>query len=66
MAATPDKYLDLLDTGHAYLLASDVQALEKYRFALDDALKRRRFRGTDVEHTDHDYDFHKQLLDNMD
>jgi carboxyl-terminal processing protease len=35
-----DKYLDLLDTGHAYLLASDVQALEKYRFTLDDALKR--------------------------
>ena len=35
-----DKYLDLLDSGHAYLLASDVQALEKYRFALDDALKR--------------------------
>ena len=35
-----DKYLDLLDTGHAYFLASDVQALEKYRFTLDDALKR--------------------------
>ncbi len=35
-----DKYLDLLDTGHAYLLASDVQAFEKYRFTLDDALKR--------------------------
>src|SRR5215831_4549119 len=35
-----DKYIDLLDSGHAYLLASDVQALEKYRYALDDALKR--------------------------
>ena len=35
-----DKYIDLLDSGHAYFLASDVQALEKYRYALDDALKR--------------------------
>src|SRR5262245_10776767 len=35
-----DKYIDLLDSGHAYLLASDIQALEKYRYSLDDALKR--------------------------
>ena len=35
-----DKYIDLLDSGHAYFLASDIQALEKYRYALDDALKR--------------------------
>ena len=35
-----DKYIDLLDSGHAYLLASDIQSLEKYRYALDDALKR--------------------------
>jgi carboxyl-terminal processing protease len=35
-----DKYLDLLDSGHAYFLASDIQAMEKYRYALDDSLKR--------------------------
>ena len=35
-----DKYIDQLDSGHAYFLASDIQALEKYRYALDDALKR--------------------------
>jgi carboxyl-terminal processing protease len=35
-----DKYLDLLDAGRAYFLASDVQAFEKYRYSLDDALKR--------------------------
>jgi carboxyl-terminal processing protease len=35
-----DKYIDLLDSGHAYFLASDIQALEKYRYALDDSLKR--------------------------
>ncbi len=35
-----DKYIDALDPGHAYFLASDIQALEKYRYALDDALKR--------------------------
>lgn len=35
-----DKYIDLLDSGHAYFLASDIQALEKYRYTLDDALKR--------------------------
>ncbi len=35
-----DKYIDLLDSGHAYFLASDIQALEKYRYVLDDALKR--------------------------
>jgi carboxyl-terminal processing protease len=35
-----DKYLELLDAGRAYFLASDVQAFEKYRYSLDDALKR--------------------------
>jgi carboxyl-terminal processing protease len=35
-----DKYIDALDSGHAYFLASDIQALEKYRYSLDDALKR--------------------------
>jgi carboxyl-terminal processing protease len=35
-----DKYIDALDSGHAYFLASDIQALEKYRYTLDDALKR--------------------------
>jgi carboxyl-terminal processing protease len=35
-----DKYLDQLDSGHAYFLASDIQAMEKYRYALDDSLKR--------------------------
>ncbi len=35
-----DKYINTLDPGHAYFLASDIQALEKYRYALDDALKR--------------------------
>ena len=35
-----DKYLEELDPSHVYLLASDVQALEKYRFELDDALKK--------------------------
>src|SRR5262245_49868871 len=33
-----DKYLELLDAGRAYFLASDVQAFEKYRYSLDDAL----------------------------
>ena len=36
-----DNYLDTLDPGRAYLLAEDVRTLdERYRFALDDALKR--------------------------
>ncbi len=36
-----DNYLDTLDSGRAYLLAEDVRTLdERYRFALDDALKR--------------------------
>ncbi|NJN51504.1 MAG: hypothetical protein HC809_06730 [Gammaproteobacteria bacterium] len=35
-----DKYLDSLDPARAYFLAADVQAMEKYRYALDDALKR--------------------------
>ena len=35
-----DKYLDRLDSDRAYFLAEDVQALdEKYRFALDEALR---------------------------
>jgi carboxyl-terminal processing protease len=39
-SATFDKYLEALDSARVYLLASDVQALEKYRYTLDDALKR--------------------------
>ena len=39
-SATFDKYLEALDASRVYLLASDVQALEKYRYTLDDALKR--------------------------
>lgn len=35
-----DKYLDLLDGGRAYFLASDVEGFERYRYQLDDALKR--------------------------
>ncbi|MEQ8692825.1 MAG: carboxy terminal-processing peptidase [Pseudomonadales bacterium] len=35
-----DKYLDSLDGGRAYFLASDVAEFEKYRYTLDDALKR--------------------------
>lgn len=35
-----DKYLEALDPQRAYFLAADVQAVEKYRYALDDALKR--------------------------
>ena len=34
-----DKYLSSLDPSRAYFLASDVQAIEKYRFKLDEALK---------------------------
>ena len=34
-----DKYLNMLDRGHAYFLISDIQALEKYRYELDDALR---------------------------
>ena len=34
-----DKYLASLDPARAYFLASDVQAIEKYRFELDEALK---------------------------
>ncbi len=34
-----DKYLDALDPARAYFLAADIQALEKYRYGLDDALK---------------------------
>jgi len=39
-SATFDKYLDALDASRVYFLASDVEALEKYRYSLDDALKR--------------------------
>jgi carboxyl-terminal processing protease len=35
-----DKYLDTLDGGRAYFLASDVESFEGYRYSLDDALKR--------------------------
>ena len=36
-----DNYLDTLDPGRAYLLAEDARALdERYRFTLDEALKR--------------------------
>ena len=35
-----DKYLDNLDGGRAYFLASDVEEFEDYRYTLDDALKR--------------------------
>jgi carboxyl-terminal processing protease len=35
-----DKYLEQLDSGKAYLLASDVAAFEQYRLRLDDALVR--------------------------
>lgn len=35
-----DKYLDNLDGGHAYFLASDIEEFESYRYTLDDALKR--------------------------
>lgn len=34
-----DKYLASLDPSRAYFLASDVQAIEKYRYKLDEALK---------------------------
>ena len=35
-----DKYLDALDGGRAYFLASDIEEFEQYRYELDDALKR--------------------------
>ncbi len=35
-----DKYLDTLDAGRSYFLAADVEEFEKYRYVLDDALKR--------------------------
>ena len=35
-----DRYLALLDGARVFFLASDIEALEKYRYALDDALKR--------------------------
>ncbi len=39
-SATFDKYLESLDGGRSYLLASDVTEFETYRYKLDDALKR--------------------------
>lgn len=35
-----DKYLETLDGGRAYFLASDIEEFEQYRYRLDDALKR--------------------------
>ncbi len=35
-----DKYLDTLDGGRAYFLATDIADFEQYRYKLDDALKR--------------------------
>ena len=34
-----DKYVNTLDPGHAYLLQPDLDALNKYRYRLDEALK---------------------------
>ena len=34
-----DKYVNALDPGHAYLLQPDLDALNKYRYRLDEALK---------------------------
>ena len=34
-----DKYVSTLDPGHAYLLQSDLDALDNYRYQLDEALK---------------------------
>jgi carboxyl-terminal processing protease len=33
-----DRYVEALDGGHSYLLASDVASFEKYRYKLDDAV----------------------------
>ena len=35
-----DKYLTVLDPGHYYFIANDITEFEKYRFRLDDALKK--------------------------
>ncbi|NOX49633.1 MAG: tail-specific protease [Gammaproteobacteria bacterium] len=35
-----DNYLDNLDGGRAYFLATDIEQFEKYRYTLDDSLKR--------------------------
>ena len=35
-----DKYLTVLDPGHYYFIANDITDFEKYRFRLDDALKK--------------------------
>ena len=34
-----DKYVNTLDPGHAYLLQTDLDALNNYRYQLDEALK---------------------------
>ena len=34
-----DKYVNALDPGHAYLLQSDIDGLNRYRYQLDEALK---------------------------
>ena len=39
-SAVFDKYLELLDGARVFFLAGDIEGLEKYRHALDDALKR--------------------------
>ena len=35
-----ESYLDFLDPQHIYFIQSDIQTFEKYRFTLDDALKK--------------------------
>lgn len=35
-----ERYLELLDGGRSYFLASDTQKFERYRYTLDDALKK--------------------------
>ena len=35
-----DKYLELLDGARVFFLAGDIESIEKYRYSLDDALKR--------------------------
>src|SRR5450755_3112903 len=34
-----DRYLDAIDGGRSYFFASDIAEFEKYRYALDDAIK---------------------------
>ena len=35
-----ERYLELLDGGRSYFLASDIQGFERFRYTLDDALKK--------------------------